>query len=275
MVLVIGSRCKNKSDIELFDLIDNSKFKCWPVPTCQEGQQPSVEPGSVHPKTTTISCIPCDHGWFSNHDTNYRCQKCASCGNKGILVNCSIYGDAVCSKSCKSNTHYFNESDGQCYACTECCGKDESNIERQCLLSSGNLRVGSVIGQQGELHCKVQSSQKCDELSKNVTTNINGSFVVNDTSSVLENCNCTWPENNVSSTYINENYRPSDCSWNSSLRIQDIILICALITVAIASAIFLYFYIRERRMRLSRTCYPSSSESCPFMNLCYSGLAGM
>ena len=276
MVLVIGSRCKNKNDVELFDPNDNSKFKCWPVPTCQEGQQPSVEPGSAHPKTTTISCIPCDHGWFSNHDTNYRCQKCTSCGNRGVLVNCSIYGDAVCSKSCKSKTHYFNESDGQCYACTECCGKDESNIERQCL-SSGNLRVGSVIGQQGELHCKVQSSQKCDELSKNVTTYTNGSSVVNGTSSVLENCNCTRPENNVSSTYINHNYRPIDCSWNSSssLRTQDIILICALTTVAIASAIFLYLYIRERRMRLSRTCYPSSSESCPFMNLCCSGLAGM
>ena len=112
-----------------------------PTPTCQEEQQPSVEPGSVHPKTTTISCIPCDHGWFSNHDISYRCQKCTTCGNKGVHVNCSIYKDAVCSKSCKSKTHYFNESDGQCYACTECRGKDESNIERQCLLSSGNLRV--------------------------------------------------------------------------------------------------------------------------------------
>ena len=265
MVLVIGSRCKNKSDIELFDPIDNSKFKCWPVPTCQEGQQPSVEPGSVLPKTTTISCIPRDHGWFSNHDTNYRCQKCTSCGNKGVLVNCSIYGDAVCSKSCKSNTHYFNESDGQCYACTECCGKDESNIEQQCLLSSGNLRVGSVIGQQGELHCKVQSSQKCDELSKNVTTYINSSSFVNGTSSVVENCNCTRPEN------INHNYQPSGCSWDSSL--QDIMLLCALIVVALACVIFLCLYIRERKMRMSRSGCPP--ESCPFMNPCYSGLARM
>ena len=264
MVLVIGSRCKNKSDIELFDPIDNSKFKCWPVPTCQEGQQQSVEPGSVHPKTTTISCIPCDHGWFSNHNTNYRCQKCTSCGNKGVLVNCSIYGDAFCSKSCKSNTHYFNESDGQCYACSECCGKDESNIERQCLLSSGNLRVGSVIGQQGELHCKVQSSQKCDELSKNVTTYINGSSFVNGTSSVVENCNCTRPEN------INHNHQPSGGSWAS---LQDIMLLCALIVVTLASVVFLCLYIRERKMRMSRSGCPP--ESCPFMSPCYLGFAGM
>lgn len=273
--MVIGSRCKNKSDVELFDPNDNSKFKCWPVPTCQEGQQPSVEPGSVHPKTTTVSCIPCDYGWFSNHDTKYRCQKCTSCGNKGVLVNCSIYGDAVCSKSCKSRTHYFNESDGQCYACAECCGKDESNIEQQCLLSSGNLRVGSVIGQQGELHCKVQSSQKCDELSKNVTTYTNGSSVVNGTSSVLENCtcNCTRPENNGSSTYINDNKnsQPSGSSWDSS----DIMLLCALIVVALISVFFLCLYIRERKMRLSRSGCPPSSESCPFMNPCYLGLAGM
>ena len=275
MVLAIGSRCKNKSYVELFDPNDNSKFKCWPVPTCQEGQQPSVEPGSVHPKTTAISCIPCDHGWFSNHDTNYRCQKCTSCGNKDVHVNCSIYRDAVCSKRCKSKTHYFNETDGQCYACTECCGKDKLNIEPQCLLSSGNLRIGLVIGQQGERHCKVLSSQKCDEQSRNITTNSNGSSVFNSTSSVLENCNCDSPENNASSTNINNNYRPSDCVWNSSLRIQDIILICALITVAIASAIFLYLYIRERRMRLSRNCCPSSSESCALMNLCCSRLAGM
>ena len=77
--LVIANRGESKNYVELFDPNDHSKFKCWPVPTCQEGQQPSVEPGSVHTKTTAISCIPCDHGWFSNHDTNQRCQKCISC----------------------------------------------------------------------------------------------------------------------------------------------------------------------------------------------------
>ena len=275
MVLVIGNRCENKSHVELFDRDDHSKFKCWPVPTCQDGQQPSVEPGSEHPKATAVSCIPCDHGWFSNHDTNYRCQRCTSCGNKDVLVNCSIYRDAVCSKSCKSKTHYFNETDGQCYACTECCGKDKLNIELQCLLSSKNLRVGFMIGQQGERRCKVLSSQKCDERSRNITTYINGSSVVNSTRSVLDNCNCDSPENNTSSIHKNDKYRPSDCVSNSSYGIQDIILICALIAVAIASAIFLCLYIRERKMRLSRNCCCSSSESCSFMNICYSGLAGM
>ena len=269
MVLVIGNRCENKNHVELFDPDDHSKFKCWPVPTCQEGQQPSVEPGSEHPKATAVSCIPCDHGWFSYHDTNYRCQKCTSCGNKDVLLNCSIYRDAVCSKRCRSKTHYFNESDGQCYACSECCGKDKSNIELQCI-SSGNLRVGSVIGQQGELHCKVKSSQKCDELSQNVSTYINGSAIVNDTSSV---CNCTRPENNTSSTYINDNYRPSGCSRNLSL--QDIMLLCALIVVSLASVFFLCLYIRERQMRLTVSGCPPSSESCRFMNPFFSGLAGM
>ena len=115
------------------------------------------------------------------------------------------------------------------------------------------------------MHCKVQLSQKCDELSKNVTTYINGSSFVNGTSSVVENCNCTRPEN------INHNYQPSGCSWDSSL--QDIMLLCALIVVALACVIFLCLYIRERKMRMSRSGCPP--ESCPFMNPCYSGLAGM
>ena len=84
---------------------------------------------SVQGTYTAVSCIPCGHGWFSSHDTNYRCQKCTSCGNKDVLVNSSIYGDAVCSKSYKSKAHYFNESDGQCYPYTECCRKDKANIE--------------------------------------------------------------------------------------------------------------------------------------------------
>ena len=195
MVVVFGNRCDNKNNVELVDPNDHSKFEWRPVPTCQEGQEPSVKPwkpGSVHPKATDVSCIPCGHGWFSNHDTNFRCQKCTSCGNKDVRVNCSIYRDAVCSKSCKSKTHYFNETDGQCYTCTECCGKDMSNIEPHCLLR--NLCVGSVIGQQGELHCKVLLSQKCDEPSENVSTNI--SSVINSNSGVLER-NCSRPENNV------------------------------------------------------------------------------
>ena len=115
MVVVFGNRCDNKNHFELVDPNDHSKFECRPVPTCQEGQEPSLKPGSVHPKATDVSCIPCGHGWFSNHDTNFRCQKCTSCGNKDVRLNCSIYRDAVCSKSCKSKTHYFNETDGQCY----------------------------------------------------------------------------------------------------------------------------------------------------------------
>ena len=77
--------------------------------------------GSLQGTDTAVSCIPCGHGC-------YRCE-CSSCGNKDVLVNCSINRVAVCSKSCKSKTHYFNESDGQCYPCTECCGKDKMNIE--------------------------------------------------------------------------------------------------------------------------------------------------
>lgn len=273
MVVVFGNRCDNKNHVELFDPNDHSKFECWPVPTCQEGQEPSVKPGSVHPKATDVSCIPCGHGWFSNHDTNFRCQKCTSCGNKDVRVNCSIYRDAVCSKSCKSNTHYFNETDGQCYTCTECCGKDMSNIEPHCLL--GNLRVGSVIGQQGELHCKVLSSQKCDEPSENVSTNI--SSVINSNVGVLDR-NCSRPENNV--TLPSTDSYPSTsretptcrCSWNS---LPHILLICGSILVAV---ILFFLYIRERNRRFSRNSYQYLSSlvsCCPCMNSCFPGLSGM
>ena len=81
--------------------------------------------GSVQGTDTAVSCIPCGHGCYRCQ----RCEKCSSCGNKDVLVNCSINRVAVCSKSCKSKTHYFNESDGQSYPCTECCGKDKTNIE--------------------------------------------------------------------------------------------------------------------------------------------------
>ena len=81
--------------------------------------------GSVQGTYTAVSCIPCGHGDY----TCQRCEKCSSCGNMDVLLTCSINRDAVCSKSCKSKTHYFNESDGQSYPCTENCGKDKTNIE--------------------------------------------------------------------------------------------------------------------------------------------------
>ena len=81
--------------------------------------------GSVQGTDTAVSCIPCGHGCYRCQ----RCEKCSSCGNKDVLVNCSINRVAVCSKSCKSKTHYFNESVIQCYPSTKCCGKDKVNIE--------------------------------------------------------------------------------------------------------------------------------------------------
>ena len=81
--------------------------------------------GSLQGTDTAVSCIPCGHSCYRCH----RCEKCSSCGNKDVLVNCLIKRVAVCSKSCKSKTHYFSESDGQCYPSTECCGKDKMNIE--------------------------------------------------------------------------------------------------------------------------------------------------
>ena len=81
--------------------------------------------GCVQGTYIAVSCITCGHGDY----TCQRCEKCSSCGNKDVLVNCSINRDAVCSKSCKSNIDYCNENDGQSYLCTECCGKDKTNIE--------------------------------------------------------------------------------------------------------------------------------------------------
>ena len=87
--------------------------------------QSHVVTGSVQGTYTAVSCIPCGHGCYRCQ----RCEKCSSSGNKDVLVNCLINRVAVLSKSCKSKTHYFNESVIQCYPCTECCGKDKVNIE--------------------------------------------------------------------------------------------------------------------------------------------------
>ena len=81
--------------------------------------------GSIQGTYTAVSCIPYGHGCYRCQ----RCEKCSSCGNKDVVVNCSINRVAVCLKSCKSKTHYFNESVIHCYPCTECCGKDKVNIE--------------------------------------------------------------------------------------------------------------------------------------------------
>lgn len=166
-----GNRCTNKSYIEIYHRHNHSHFACWPPVVCQDGQEESVHPGSVHPSGTHIECLMCPKGFFSNKKTSHKCSKCVTCGNKQELLTCTLDRDRLCSNSCISRNFYFNATDRQCYPCTECCGANTENVEPQCLLSMA-FRVGiTVIGGSGALHCKMRSAQLCDDMLKksNVT----------------------------------------------------------------------------------------------------------
>jgi len=166
LAVTSGNRCNNKTDVELYDPQDGSIFNCWPAPDCHDGYEPSVQPGSSHPKGTSVECKKCPFESFSNIKTKYRCQKCTVCGNKKVIFTCTPGRDRQCSNSCISSNFYFNKTDQQCHPCSECCGTSSNNIEPQCVSSQENLRIGTVIGEKGALHCKVPSSQQCDELSQ-------------------------------------------------------------------------------------------------------------
>lgn len=160
--MVLGSckNCTNKDDIKLYDKKDPSKpIFCWPLPPCNDGQEASVEPGSSHPLGTKVQCIPCRADYFSNNHTNNRCRRCKSCGNNKEQSPCEGSRDRHCSHSCISSAFYFNATDQQCYPCTECCRASDEDIEHQCV----SMRVGTVIGGNGEKHCKAtfKSSQQC------------------------------------------------------------------------------------------------------------------
>ena len=88
-------------------------------------EQSHAVSGSVQGSCTAVSCIPCGHGCYRYQ----RCEKCTSCGNEDVLVNCSINRDAVCSKSYKSKTRHFYARYYNYYPCTECCRRDKGNIE--------------------------------------------------------------------------------------------------------------------------------------------------
>ena len=102
------------------------------------------------------------------------------------------------------------------------------------------------LDKQGELHCKVLLSQKYDEPSENVSTNI--SSVINSNSGVLER-NCSRPENNVtlpstdSYPSISKEGPTCRCSWNS---LPHILLICGSILVAV---ILFFLYIKENEIK--------------------------
>ena len=165
LAIANANRCNNKSDIELYDPGDPSKFHCWPAIECNhDGYQRSVEAGSSHPDGTAIECSPCPNESFSNLETNHRCRTCTSCGNKQVLISCTPGRDRQCSNSCLSRDLYFNAIEQQCYPCSECCGTHSNNIEPQCVTSM-EIHVGvTVIGGRGALHCKMRSAQQCDDL---------------------------------------------------------------------------------------------------------------
>lgn len=185
-------QCRNKDDIKLFDRKNKSKIDCWPSPNCNDGQEGSVEPGSSHPHGTKIHCIDCLEDFFSNNETNKRCHRCTSCGNKKEVSPCKGFRDRQCSHSCISNKFYFNATDQQCYPCTECCRASDEDIELQCVF----VKVGTVIGGNGEKHCKASfnSSQGCSNevsLIKNVSSPACGNSSVTSNSSLeARQCSC-------------------------------------------------------------------------------------
>lgn len=184
--------CSNKDDIKLFDRKNKSKVACWPSPNCNDGQEGSVEPGSSHPHGTKIHCIDCPEDFFSNNHTNKRCHRCTSCGNKKELSPCEGFRDRQCSHSCISRKFYFNATDQQCYPCTECCGASDEDIVLQCV----SMKVGTVIGGNGEKHCKASfnSSQGCSNevsLNKSVASPPCGNSSVTSNSSLeARQCSC-------------------------------------------------------------------------------------
>ena len=188
MALGNCKHCTNKDDIKVYNRNDPSKHICWPFPKCNDGQQSSVEPGSSHPQGTDIKCVSCHVNYFSNNQTNKRCRRCTSCGNNKELSPCDGSRDRQCSHSCISSEFYLNATDQWCYPCTECCGASDENIVSQCI----SMRLGTVIGGNGEKHCK--ASQKCSNeppLKKNVSSPACGNRSLTSNSSYeARECSC-------------------------------------------------------------------------------------
>ena len=248
VLVALGScrPCANKDDIRLYYKDNPSNPDCWPFPKCNDGQESSVEPGSWHLHGTKIECKTCREGYFSNNDTNKRCRRCTSCGNKKELSPCEGSKDRQCSHICISSKFYFNSTDQQCYPCTECCGASDEDIELQCISS----RVGTVVGGNGEKHCKAsfRSSQRCsNELpwEKNVSS----------------------PACTNSSVTNSSSLEAGECSCGSSFSIDDlhIALICVLaLGFLIAVLVFGYHWYFSRRQspRSGCTGMPPCTPNC-------------
>ena len=190
------NQCSGK-DIELYDPQNRSIYICWPWQDCPHGQQLSVKPGSIHPQGTTIECISCPRGMFSNDKTNGRCLLCTSCGFNKELSPCTSTKDRECDRhGCLSEAYYRNATDQKCYPCAECCSATDNNIEPQCI----SMAVGTVIATNGAKHCKQQNSSKlysnlhCKPASFNSSSNQCSS---NQCSSNESSSKCDWSLDSV------------------------------------------------------------------------------
>lgn len=243
--------CPNKDDIKLYDKDNRSKFICWPLSKCNDGQEFSVQPGSSHPQGTKLLCIRCPDDHYSNNSTNKRCRKCTPCGNKKELSSCELSRDRQCSHSCISSELYFNATDQQCYPCTECCGASDKDIERQCI----SMRVGTVIGGNGEKHCKAsfKSSQRCSSelpLKKTLSSSACGNSSLSSNSSFeARDCSCG---NSSLPSKLNSETR----EYSFSMDGLHIALICILgVILVIAFLVGCRLYASRRKKQSSRSGY--------------------
>lgn len=245
--------CANKDDIKLYDKNNPSNLVCWPFPKCNDGQEASVKPGSLHPQGTKIECMDCLEDYFSNNHTNKRCRRCTSCGDNKELSPCERSRDRQCSHSCISSEFYFNVTDQQCYPCTECCGASDEDIEHQCV----SMRRGTVIGGNGEKHCKAsfKSSQQCSNelpLKKNVSSPACGNSSITSNSS-FETRECSCGNSSLPSKL---NLEEKVCRW--SIDSLHIALICVLGLLVLVIAFWVscrWYTSRNTSMQPSRRRY--------------------
>lgn len=140
MVLVVAMlsfvncrRHKPRHD-EIERITNDTHSSIWKCSECPFGYGLSVPCGTSVPFNVSIECVPCVLGvsYSDRHDYS-SCKPCKSCSNhEKRSGQCTVEEDTTrCLKTCDKG-YYWQDLIDSCHPCSYCCGKNITQVEKQC-----------------------------------------------------------------------------------------------------------------------------------------------
>lgn len=104
----LGEACKDNEALQCNTDGDPSDCSCVKCPSCPPGEGLYPQCMGVLKANTTMKCLPCPRGMFSDKNDFGACHACHDCTGHEIVRECNATHNRICKKGCKDG---FQQND--------------------------------------------------------------------------------------------------------------------------------------------------------------------